>query len=121
MKVCHFIPKIPKSCKMVTKKPISDVIDPDFIVHQPLNRIPKSETCKIGRHCPATIEITETDACVTVIHYKIHAGHDLDLKYQKIGKTDKEIIKSMFIFSILVFASYMLSFISFYPVNLVLS
>lgn len=85
------------------------------------HRIPKSKTCKIGRHCPATIEITETDACVTVIHYKTHVGHDLDLKYQKIGKTDKEIIKSMFIFSILVFASYMLSFISFYPVNLNLS
>lgn len=57
-------------------------------------RVPKAySTCKMGSHCPATMEVIESDE-INVIYYKIHVGHEKDLKHLLLSKTDKEELSS---------------------------
>ena len=58
-------------------------------------RIPNSRgTCKMGKHCPATMEVIETENDVKVTHFITHIGHDIELKHIKISEADKEEIRS---------------------------
>lgn len=88
-----------KAFKLVTKKPISDVRF-GFYSTSSTHRIPKSKKCKIRKHCPVTIQMTENDTYVTFLHNKTRVSHDLDIKYKKIDKTDKEIIKYVYFFNV---------------------
>ena len=65
--------------------------------------MPAGESCKIGRICPATIEVTDKGSSVEVIHFKTHVGHALEMKHQKISEAEREEIRSKFNFLIIQF------------------
>ena len=74
-------------------------------------RAPKSQgTCKIGKNCPATIEMIEDAECIKVIYFKTHVGHDFDMKHIRVKEFEKENLRSTYYFLRTVLQSFFFLF-----------
>jgi hypothetical protein len=51
----------------------------------------------MGVHCPSTIEIVEDGHNITMLYYKVHVGHEMELKHLSLSQSVKETLASKFI------------------------
>ena len=54
----------------------------------------------MGSHCPATMEVIE-NGDLSVIHYKTHIGHEMELKHISLNQAEKEELSRKLVLSII--------------------